>query len=81
MKTAMQELQKRLVDVSDNHYLNGSKHDSDVIDSVGNIVRNEYLDKERDNLINAFMAGQNETGPEAYKKALDWFNEKYINQV
>lgn len=81
MKTPIQELQKKLVSISDDNYLNGSKHDSDVIDSVGNIVRNEFLDKEKDHLINAFMAGQNETGPEAYKKALNYYTEKYINQA
>lgn len=73
----MQELQERLVRISDNHYLNGSKHDSDVIDSVTNIVRNQYVKEEKDQIINAFLAGLNETGPEPYVKALSYYESKF----
>lgn len=78
MKTTMQELIEKL----EHTKMNSCKHLYEIVffDGVLAIIEGgEFLDRDRDQKINAYMAGQNETGPEAYEKALNWFNEKYTN--
>lgn len=40
---------------------------------------NEYAEHEKNKIINAFLAGQNETGPEAYQKALEFYEKNIKN--
>ena len=46
--TPMKELLDRLVQKSNYLYFNGTKRECDVIDSITNIVRSEFISKERE---------------------------------
>jgi len=78
MKTTITQLIEKLEDIKKNN----CKHVYEVVffDGVLTVIEaGEFLETEKEQIINSFLAGQNETGPEAYKKALDYYNGKFSN--
>lgn len=57
MKTPTNELIERLVNFSNSTYFNGKKTDCDIIDKIINIVRNEYIKKEKEIILKAWEDG------------------------
>ena len=58
MKTAMQELIDKLVNLSNATYLNGKRSECDIIDKIKDIARNEFLKLEKQQIINSYKAGE-----------------------
>ena len=57
MKTACNELIERLVNLSNATYFNGKKSDCDIIDKIKDIVNNEFVSKEKQQIIHAVTHG------------------------
>jgi len=77
MKTLMNEFLERLVKLSDYTFFHGKKTDCDSIDRIGNIVRNELIEKEKEQLINFGLKVQGESGVEAYQKVIKIYDETF----
>lgn len=54
MKTACNEIINKLKNLSDTSYFNGKKSDCDIIDRIQNIVRDEFLEIEKQQIIKAY---------------------------
>jgi len=57
MKTAMQQLIEKLVNLSNATYLNGKRSECDIIDKIKDIARNEFLKIEKQQIIDANRSG------------------------
>lgn len=78
MKTSCNELIERLVNLSNANYLNGKKSDCDIIDKIKDIVRNEFLEKEKKQIIDAFTKGNREEFYDGSEElGFNYFNETF----
>lgn len=67
MKTAMQDLVEKLVVLSNSTFFNGKKSDCDIIDKIKDIVRNEFLEKEKKQIIESCEWGLNDACEQSEK--------------
>jgi len=80
--TAMQELIEKLINLSNSTYFNGKKTDCDIIDRIMLIAKNEFLEKEKQQIIEAYSEAETEMSKRFSSDMHKWKNsETYYNET